>query len=64
MTDRPTIAPELDAYLARFAWHPEPELVGFRDEGAFCANEITGPSSKNATAARIVLPDCARIGNS
>ena len=34
MTDRPTIAPELDAYLARFAWHPEPELVGFRDEGA------------------------------
>jgi glutamate/tyrosine decarboxylase-like PLP-dependent enzyme len=28
--------PELDvpAYLERFAWHPEPELIGFRDEAA------------------------------
>ena len=40
MTDRPTgtqdpTAPiDIDAYLARFAWHPEPELIGFRDEGA------------------------------
>ena len=25
---------DLDAYLARFAWHPEPELIGFRDEDA------------------------------
>src|SRR5918993_3127532 len=25
---------DLDAYLARFAWHPEPELIGFRDEAA------------------------------
>ena len=41
MTDRPPItepaeAPateplDIDAYLARFAWHPEPELIGFRD---------------------------------
>jgi aromatic-L-amino-acid decarboxylase len=39
MADRPTLRhptapPDLDAYLARFAWHPEPELIGFRDEGA------------------------------
>ncbi len=38
MTDRPkpdshpTAPPDLDAYLQRFAWHPEPELIGFRDE--------------------------------
>ncbi len=41
MTDRPpTTEPaeapateplDIDAYLARFAWHPEPELIGFRD---------------------------------
>lgn len=30
----PTAPPDIDAYLARFDWHPEPELVGFRDEGA------------------------------
>jgi glutamate/tyrosine decarboxylase-like PLP-dependent enzyme len=30
----PTAPPDVDAYLARFAWHPEPELIGFRDEGA------------------------------
>ena len=39
MTDRPvdphpTAPPDLDAYLARFAWHPEPELVAYRDEAA------------------------------
>jgi glutamate/tyrosine decarboxylase-like PLP-dependent enzyme len=39
MTDRPTIQhptapPDIDEYLARFAWHPEPELIGFRDESA------------------------------
>jgi glutamate/tyrosine decarboxylase-like PLP-dependent enzyme len=38
MTDRaarhPTAPPDIDAYLARFDWHPEPELIGFRDEGA------------------------------
>ncbi len=40
MTDRPTATshptapPDIDAYLARFAWHPEPELIGFRDEAA------------------------------
>ena len=40
MTDRPagtqdpTAPIDIDAYLARFAWHPEPELIGFRDEGA------------------------------
>jgi glutamate/tyrosine decarboxylase-like PLP-dependent enzyme len=43
MTDRPTTddrsgpptaPPDIDAYLARFAWHPEPELIGFRDEAA------------------------------
>ena len=37
MTDRsttqhPTAPPDIDAYLARFDWHPEPELVGYRDE--------------------------------
>ena len=39
MTDRstlrsPTSAPDIDAYLERFDWHPEPELIGYRDEGA------------------------------
>jgi aromatic-L-amino-acid/L-tryptophan decarboxylase len=39
MTDRttvqhPTAPPDIDAYLARFEWHPEPELIGYRDEGA------------------------------
>ena len=39
MTDRPTTQhptapPDIDAYLARFDWHPEPELIGYRDEGA------------------------------
>jgi hypothetical protein len=30
----PTAPPDIDAYLARFAWHPEPELIGYLDEGA------------------------------
>ncbi len=30
----PAAPPDLDAYLARFDWHPEPELIGYRDEGA------------------------------
>jgi glutamate/tyrosine decarboxylase-like PLP-dependent enzyme len=38
MTDRPaqpSAAPaDPDAYLARFDWHPEPELIGYRDGGA------------------------------
>jgi glutamate/tyrosine decarboxylase-like PLP-dependent enzyme len=41
MTDRPTAPathptapPDIDAYLARFDWHPEPELIGYRDETA------------------------------
>ena len=39
MTDRsttqhPTAPPDIDAYLARFDWHPEPELIAYRDEGA------------------------------
>ena len=40
MTDRPkadshpTAPPDLDAYLQRFAWHPEPELIGYRDPRA------------------------------
>ncbi|MEO6207870.1 MAG: pyridoxal-dependent decarboxylase [Candidatus Limnocylindrales bacterium] len=38
MADRPhahpTAPPDIDAYLARFAWHPEPELIAYRDEGA------------------------------
>jgi len=33
-TPHPTAPPDIDAYLARFDWHPEPELIGFRDEGA------------------------------
>jgi glutamate/tyrosine decarboxylase-like PLP-dependent enzyme len=28
----PTAPADIDAYLARFDWHPEPELIGFRDE--------------------------------
>jgi glutamate/tyrosine decarboxylase-like PLP-dependent enzyme len=24
---------DIDAYLARFDWHPEPSLIGYRDEG-------------------------------
>ncbi|MFL5684720.1 MAG: pyridoxal phosphate-dependent decarboxylase family protein [Chloroflexota bacterium] len=31
-TRDPTAPVDIDAYLARFAWHPEPELIGFRDE--------------------------------
>ena len=31
---QPTELPDLDAYLARFAWHPEPELIGYRHEDA------------------------------
>lgn len=34
MDARPTSPPDLDAYLARFGWHPEPGLIGYRDEGA------------------------------
>ena len=40
MTDRPktlqspTAPLDIDAYLERFDWHPEPELIGFRDEDA------------------------------
>ena len=30
----PTAPPDIDAYLARFSWHPEPELIGYRDESA------------------------------
>ncbi len=33
-TRHPTAPPDIDAYLERFAWHPEPELIGYRDEGA------------------------------
>jgi glutamate/tyrosine decarboxylase-like PLP-dependent enzyme len=33
-SEHPTAPADVDAYLARFAWHPEPELVGYRDEGA------------------------------
>jgi aromatic-L-amino-acid decarboxylase len=33
-TQSPTAAPDFDAYLERFAWHPEPELIGYRDEAA------------------------------
>jgi glutamate/tyrosine decarboxylase-like PLP-dependent enzyme len=29
-TPREPTAQEIDAYLGRFAWHPEPELLGFR----------------------------------
>ena len=37
MTDRstlpsPTMSLDIDTYLERFDWHPEPELIGFRDE--------------------------------
>jgi glutamate/tyrosine decarboxylase-like PLP-dependent enzyme len=32
--EHPTAPPDIDAYLARFAWHPEPELIGYRDEEA------------------------------
>jgi aromatic-L-amino-acid/L-tryptophan decarboxylase len=28
----PTAVPDIDDYLGRFDWHPEPELIGFRDE--------------------------------
>jgi glutamate/tyrosine decarboxylase-like PLP-dependent enzyme len=33
-TQHPTAPPDIGAYLARFDWHPEPELIGYRDEGA------------------------------
>jgi glutamate/tyrosine decarboxylase-like PLP-dependent enzyme len=36
MTDRstlqpPTVTPDMDAFLEGFDWHPEPELIGYRD---------------------------------
>ncbi|MGK2849718.1 MAG: pyridoxal phosphate-dependent decarboxylase family protein [Candidatus Limnocylindrales bacterium] len=34
MAQHPTAPPDIDAYLARFDWHPEPELIGYRDAGA------------------------------
>ena len=38
MTERPTkpsdTPADLAGYLARFDWHPEPELIGYRDAGA------------------------------
>jgi aromatic-L-amino-acid decarboxylase len=33
-SDHPTAPVDIDAYLARFGWHPEPELVGYRDGAA------------------------------
>jgi glutamate/tyrosine decarboxylase-like PLP-dependent enzyme len=33
MSDRPA-DPDPAAFLARFDWHPEPELIGFRDEAS------------------------------
>jgi glutamate/tyrosine decarboxylase-like PLP-dependent enzyme len=33
-TDHPTAPVDLATYLARFDWHPEPELIGYRDETA------------------------------
>ena len=33
-TQHPTAPPDIDAYLAQFDWHPEPELIGYRDESA------------------------------
>jgi len=30
----PTMPLDVDTYLERFDWHPEPELIGYRDEGA------------------------------
>ena len=33
-TRDPTAQIDLDDYLSRFDWHPEPELIGFRDETA------------------------------
>jgi aromatic-L-amino-acid/L-tryptophan decarboxylase len=33
-TPNPTVPAEIDAFLARFAWHPEPELIGYRHEEA------------------------------
>ncbi|MDO8484786.1 MAG: pyridoxal-dependent decarboxylase [Candidatus Limnocylindrales bacterium] len=32
--EHPTAPSDIDAYLGRFAWHPEPALIGYRDEGA------------------------------
>jgi glutamate/tyrosine decarboxylase-like PLP-dependent enzyme len=33
-SEHPGAPADVAAYLARFDWHPEPELVGYRDEGA------------------------------
>jgi aromatic-L-amino-acid/L-tryptophan decarboxylase len=30
----PTAMPDIDDYLGRFDWHPEPELIGYRDEAS------------------------------
>ncbi len=33
-TEHPTAPADIDAYLARFGWHPEPELIGYRNEAS------------------------------
>jgi glutamate/tyrosine decarboxylase-like PLP-dependent enzyme len=33
-TTHPTAPADVDAYLERFGWHPEPALIGYRDEAA------------------------------
>jgi glutamate/tyrosine decarboxylase-like PLP-dependent enzyme len=30
----PTTPSDIESYLTRFAWHPEPELIGYRDRAA------------------------------
>jgi glutamate/tyrosine decarboxylase-like PLP-dependent enzyme len=48
-TRHPTAPDDLDAYLARFAWHPEPELIGYRDEtGSRAALERLGDATWQA----------------
>ena len=49
MTPSPTAPADIDAYLARFDWHPEPALIGYRDEGASrAALEALGESTWRA----------------
>jgi aromatic-L-amino-acid decarboxylase len=48
-TPGPTAPVDVDAFLARFAWHPEPALIGYRDEGASrAALEALGESTWRA----------------
>ena len=54
MTFRNPPALDAAAYLERFAWHPEPELIGFRDAG--CVARRCPPAGRGHVGRRGRLP--------